>query len=383
MVILGSTGSIGTQALEVAQLLGVRLEALSAGRNEELLLQQIHAHKPQKVFLPQPSRAFMQALPKEVVLFQGTHGLEEMLGACCSHLVLNALSGFAGLQPTLSTLQQGKTLALANKESLVVAGWLLPTQNMIPIDSEHFGLWSLLKQRSISEVQTLYLGASGGALRDLDPEQIPHQSLEKVLKHPNWSMGMHITINAANMLNKLFEVLETRWLFGISAIDAYIERTSSVHALVRFKDQSLHAQLATPDMKLPIAHALAPKLAPKLASIAPLDLCALPPLRFEPIDTRKYPLWALKDTLLENPKLGVVLNASAEAACQAFIEGKIAFGQIVQVVEQSLARFESACRGLSHLEDIYHLDAQARVFAKNVLKTLDFVSHLYYNNDTN
>ncbi|WP_205589472.1 MULTISPECIES: 1-deoxy-D-xylulose-5-phosphate reductoisomerase [Helicobacter] len=363
MVILGSTGSIGTQALEVAQNLEVELEALSGGRNEALLLQQIHTHKPQKVFLPQPSKAFLRDLPPQVALFAGTQGLEEMLQACHSLVVLNALSGFAGLKPTLSTLKQNKTLALANKESLVVAGWLLDTAQMIPIDSEHFGLWNLLQGRDIQEVAQLYLSASGGALRDLSPEQIPHQSLEKVLKHPNWDMGAHITINAANMLNKLFEVLEARWLFDTKAIDAYIERTSSVHALVRFKDQSLHAQLSTPDMKLAIAHALAPKQACQQAHIAPLDLCALPPLQFEPIDTRKYPLWALKDTLLENPKLGVVLNASAEVATQAFIEGKIHFGGIVQVVEQSLACFEKEVNDVANLEDISALDQQVRVFA--------------------
>ncbi|WP_104750852.1 1-deoxy-D-xylulose-5-phosphate reductoisomerase [Helicobacter salomonis] len=359
-IILGSTGSIGTQALEVAQTLGVEVEALSGGHNETLLLQQIHAHKPKKVFLPQPSRAFLRDLPHNVALFAGARGLEGMLQACHSPVVLNALSGFVGLKPTLITLEQHKTLALANKESLVVAGWLLDTARMVPIDSEHFGLWSLLQHRNIAEVQTLYLSASGGALRDLKPEQIPHQSLEKVLKHPNWDMGVHITINAANMLNKLFEVLEARWLFGIDAIDAYIERTSSVHALVRFKDQSLHAQLSTPDMKLPIAHALAPKQAHQQASIAPLDLCVLPPLQFEPIDTRKYPLWALKDTLLENPKLGVVLNASAEVATQAFIEGKISFGQIVRIVEEGLMRFEDTTKSLANLEDIYTLDAQIR-----------------------
>ncbi|WP_104733487.1 1-deoxy-D-xylulose-5-phosphate reductoisomerase [Helicobacter felis] len=360
VVILGSTGSIGTQALEVAQTLGVGVEALSGGRNEALLLEQIHAHKPQKVFLPQPSKGFLKDLPSQVALFAGTQGLEEMLESCRSPVILNALSGFAGLKPTLSTLQHHKTLALANKESLVVAGWLLDTKGMIPIDSEHFGLWSLLQGRDIQEVAQLYLSASGGALRDLEPEQIPYQSLEKVLKHPNWDMGAHITINAANMLNKLFEVLEARWLFGITCIDACIERTSSVHALVRFKDQSLHAQLSTPDMKLPIAHALAPKQASQQASIAPLDLCDLPPLKFEPIDTRKYPLWALKDTLLENPKLGVVLNASAEVACQAFIKGQISFGQIVGVVQESLARFSNATKSLANLEDIYTLDAQVR-----------------------
>ncbi|WP_104749552.1 1-deoxy-D-xylulose-5-phosphate reductoisomerase [Helicobacter cynogastricus] len=358
-IILGSTGSIGTQALEVAQTLRVEVEALSAGYNEALLLEQIHTYKPQKVFLPQPSKAFLRNLPSKVALFTGTQGLEEMLEACTSNIALNALSGFAGLKPTLTILKQGKTLALANKESLVVAGWLLDTQGMIPIDSEHFGLWSLLQQRNIAEVQTLYLSASGGALRDLSPEQIPHQSLEKVLKHPNWNMGTYITINTANMLNKLFEVLEARWLFGTKAIDAYIERTSSVHALVRFKDQSLHAQLAAPNMKLSIAHALAPTLACKQASIVPLDLAHLS-LTFEPIDPRKYPLWTLKDALLDNPKLGVVLNASAEVATKAFIEGKIAFGQIATIIKKNLECFASLSKQLHDLEDIYALDAHLR-----------------------
>lgn len=367
VLILGSTGSIGTQALEVAKHFGIGIEGLSAGSNVKLLNAQIKAYAPNKVALLNPKDVPLLEVPKGVGVFVGTEGICEMIAQSRASVVLNAIVGFGGLMPTLSALKHQKTLALANKESLVVAGWLVDSSRILPIDSEHFGLWALLHKQNLDRIQTLYLTASGGALRDVPPNQISHQSLEKVLQHPNWKMGAQITINSASMINKLFEVLEAYWLFGLDRIDAYIERTSSVHALVLFKDHSWHAQLSNPDMRLPIAHALCPHLAQQSASIKPLDLLNLPPLVFEAIDTAKYPLWALKAELLKSPKLGVVLNASNEVVLKAFMAKKISFGQMPSLIVQSLEHFEKDAQDLHTLEDIIALDARVRRFTEALL----------------
>ncbi|WP_163532613.1 1-deoxy-D-xylulose-5-phosphate reductoisomerase [Helicobacter suis] len=359
LLLLGSTGSIGRQSLEVARAFNLPIEGLSAGKNIELLNAQIKTYHPQKVALLDPQDLSLLKVPAGVEVFVGIEGLNELVGSASSSIVLNALVGFAGLEPSLIALKQGKTLALANKESLVVAGWLLNTTKILPIDSEHFALWDLLQNTPKERVESLYITASGGALRDVPIDQISSQSLEKVLKHPNWQMGPHITINSANMVNKLFEVLEAYYLFGIEKIEACIERSSCVHALLRFKDQSWHAQLASPDMQLPIAYALCPNLAYKTPH-KPLEILQIPPLTFEPIQTARYPLWGLKDLLLENPKLGVVLNTSNEIALKAFMDKQIRFGKIATWINQSLYHFKDVCSYLHTLEDVKNLDQEVR-----------------------
>ncbi|BEG58064.1 1-deoxy-D-xylulose 5-phosphate reductoisomerase Dxr [Helicobacter sp. NHP21005] len=338
MIILGSTGSVGRQALEVAQLFNLPIEALSAGRNVELLNTQIAAHKPKKVAILDKKDYPLLKAPQGTEIFIGAEGIAQMVARAQSSLVLNALVGFGGLEPSLCAFKAGKTLALANKESLVVGGWLLKGAKILPIDSEHFALHSLLKNTAEESVDTLFLTASGGALRDTPLEQIASQNLGAVLKHPNWHMGADITINSASMVNKLFEVLEAFWLFGGLKVDACLERSSSVHALVRFKDQSYHAHLSRPDMRLSILHALSPQNVPK-APIKPLEIFSTP-LKFEPIDTDRYPLWRFKNLLLDQPKLGVVLNASNEEALRAFKTGAIPFGNINALVAKSLEHFK-------------------------------------------
>ncbi|WP_104690880.1 1-deoxy-D-xylulose-5-phosphate reductoisomerase [Helicobacter heilmannii] len=364
MIILGSTGSVGRQALEVAQLFHLPIEALSAGRNVELLNAQIAVHKPKKVALLDKKDYPRLKAPQGTEIFIGAKGIVQMVASSQSDLVLNALVGFSGLEPSLCTFQEGKTLALANKESLVVGGWLLKGAKILPIDSEHFALYALLKNTPKESVDTLFITASGGALRDTPLAQIPSQSLEEVLKHPNWQMGADITINSASMVNKLFEVLEAFWLFGGLKVDACLERSSSVHALVRFKDQSYHAHLSQPDMRLSILHALSPTNVQNLPS-KPLDLFNTP-LKFEPIDPARYPLWRFKDLLLQQPKLGVVLNASNEEALRAFKTGAMPFGNIHALVAQSLEHFKDQLPPLDHLEQIKALDTQVRRFMQTL-----------------
>ncbi|WP_033615196.1 1-deoxy-D-xylulose-5-phosphate reductoisomerase [Helicobacter pylori] len=359
MVVLGSTGSIGRNALNIATKFGVEIEALSCGKNIALINEQIKVFKPKKVAILDPNDLkFLEPLGAKV--FVGLDGIDAMIEECASNLVLNAIVGVAGLKASFKSLQRNKKLALANKESLVSAGHLLDISQITPVDSEHFGLWALLQNKALKP-KSLIISASGGAFRDTPLELIPTQGVQNALKHPNWSMGSKITIDSASMVNKLFEVLETYWLFGASLkIDALIERNSIVHALVEFEDNSMIAHLASADMKLPISYAINPKLASLNASIKPLDLYALGTIKFEPIDLERYALWRYKDLLLENPKLGVVLNASNEVAIKKFLNQEIAFGGLIQIISQALELYAKMPFKLSSLDEVLELDKEVR-----------------------
>ena len=403
MILLGSTGSIGVNTIKVAKTFNMPIEALSAGRNIDLLNTQMREVLPQKIAIadskdfPKLDNAFIKK--HKISVYCEESGLLEMIGDSQSALVVNALVGFAGLAPSLQAKQCGKKLALANKESLVVAGWLLKDYKITPIDSEHFGLWYLAQNTRFlhaqdfenphardsknsqntqdstnfqnpqdfpmqSGIKKLLLTASGGALRDMPLEKLANATPQEALKHPNWSMGQKITIDSATMINKLFEVLEARWLFGIECINALIEKNSLIHALIEFVDGSLCAHICHSDMRLPIAYALNPVFARTQNIIAPLDLNALSNLSLTPIDTKRYPLWNLKDTLLSAPKLGVTLNASNEVAVNAFLSGHIKFGTIEKIIFHALEKFESTkdC-ALANLEEIKELDSAVRKYS--------------------
>ncbi|PAF48455.1 1-deoxy-D-xylulose-5-phosphate reductoisomerase [Helicobacter sp. 12S02634-8] len=362
MILLGSTGSIGVNALYIAHKFHIKAESLSAGRNIELFNQQIALHRPKNVAIL--SVQDLPALkPQGARVFVGQEGISEMIAASDSSLVINALVGFAGLNPTFTSLKHRKKLALANKESLVSAGWLLDTSDIIPIDSEHFGLWYLQSKRPFKK---LFITASGGAFRDTPHQDIPLKTPADALCHPNWKMGKKITIDSASMVNKLFEVLEAKWLFKTEAIEGYIERTSNVHALIESIDGSITAHFAYPDMKLPIAYALDSTQALKERVIEGLTLEKLQSIKFEPINTEQFPLWKLKDTLLQNPKLGLILNASNEIAVKKFLDHAINFGRIRVIIERALEKFGSALGHLGTQEDILALDTEVRHFATSL-----------------
>ncbi|WP_120835924.1 1-deoxy-D-xylulose-5-phosphate reductoisomerase [Helicobacter pylori] len=359
MVVLGSTGSIGKNSLKIAKKFKVKIEALSCGKNIALINEQIKVFKPKKVAILDPND--LNALePLGAKVFVGLEGIDAMIEECTSNLVINAIVGVAGLRASFKSLQTNKKLALANKESLVSAGHLLNISQITPIDSEHFGLWALLQNKALKP-KSLIISASGGAFRDTPLELIPVQNAQNALKHPNWSMGSKITIDSASMVNKLFEILETYWLFGASLkIDALIERSSIVHALVEFEDNSIIAHLASADMQLPISYAINPKLASLSASIKPLDLYALSAIKFEPISMERYTLWRYKDLLLENPKLGVVLNASNEVAMEKFLNKEIAFGGLIKTISQALESYAKMPFKLSNLDEVLVLDKEVR-----------------------
>ncbi|MGD9595290.1 MAG: 1-deoxy-D-xylulose-5-phosphate reductoisomerase [Wolinella sp.] len=355
MILLGSTGSIGQNALSLARDFHLPIEVLVAGHNLSLLNAQIAEFQPKIIVIADSSRANELSLPKGSKLLFGKEGIIESLHLAQSSFVLNALVGFLGLRPTLESLRLGKTLALANKESLVAGGSFVDASKIIPVDSEHFSLWFLKSDKPFSR---LFITASGGAFRDTPLEEIPLQKAQAALRHPNWSMGRKITVDSATMVNKLFEILEARWLFNTKSVDALIERNSLVHALIGYPDGSFSAHIAQADMRLPLAYAMLGELDQPLGP--PLELERLAALSFEPINPARYPLWNLKEELLAHPWLGITLNAANEVAVEKFLEGKILFGEIPRYIERSLERFSMIP---ASIEELFALDSEVRQFA--------------------
>ena len=372
MILLGSTGSIGTNTLKVASAFGLPVESLGAGKNIALFNEQIHHYRPKNICIADDrdlSKLDMSFIKMHnIEVFCGEGGLLEMIEASQSTLAVNALVGYVGLAPSLKIKQCGKKLALANKESLVTAGWLFENYPITPIDSEHFGLWYLHTSRQIHK---LYITASGGALRSMPLQDLPFATPAQALKHPNWSMGQKITIDSATMVNKLFEILEAYWLFGLHNIDAFIEEYSAIHALVEFVDGSITAHISHADMQLPIAYALDERQAKLTRLIPRFDIATLSNLHFKPIDSRRYPVWELKSMILNYPKLGIVLNASNEVALRAFLDSRIGFGQISTCILQSIQQFESIkTHDFTDIQDIKRLDSEVRAFSASWLQNV-------------
>ena len=350
MIVLGSTGSIGVNTLEIAARFDLNVDVLVAGNNISLLNEQIARHNPRIVIIADEKRIHEVNHPH---VLSGEDAIEKTIRESDSEFVVNALVGFLGLRPTAAALQSGKRVALANKESLVAGGAFLDTSRIVPIDSEHFGLWYLLQDRPI---HSMTITASGGAFRDWPLERLADATLEDTQNHPNWSMGQKITIDSATMVNKLFELLEARWLFGEGRYDAIIETRSIIHALINFKDGSTTAHIAHTDMKLPIAYALLGKVEEPILRL--VDLVEVGTLEFRAIDPKRYPIWEIKEELLQNPHLGVVVNAANEVAIERFIAGEIGFMDIPRVLIWALERYHD--KKPASLEDVFALDAQIR-----------------------
>ena len=350
MIVLGSTGSIGVNTLEIAKRFDLNVDVLVAGNNIDLLNRQIKEHNPRIVIIADKKRIHEVNHPR---VLGGEDAIERTIRESESSFVVNALVGFLGLRPTVAALQSGKKVALANKESLVAAGAFLDTAGIVPIDSEHFGLWYLLQDRPID---SMTITASGGAFRDWKIADLEKATLSDTQKHPNWSMGQKITIDSATMVNKLFELLEARWLFGEGSYDAIIETRSIIHALINFKDGSTTAHIAHTDMKLPIAYALLGRVEESI--LKPVDLVEVGSLEFRAIDPRRYPIWEIKEELLQNPHLGVVVNAANEVAITRFIAGKIGFLDIPRLIIEAFERYFH--EKPASLADVFALDKEIR-----------------------
>ncbi len=357
MVVLGSTGSIGVNVLNIARDFDIEIEALTAGNNIELLNKQIKEFHPRYVAV---SKKELAPLVKHDKVLYGIEGILEIINLSKSDTIVNALVGFLGLRPTMETINLGKKLALANKESLVVAGKFVDISKISPIDSEHFAIWYLLNKR---EIQKIVITASGGPFRDVALEKIKDMKVQDALNHPNWSMGQKISIDSATMTNKLFELLEAKWFFGIDALDAVIEKKSAIHAMVEFVDGSTTAHFADSDMRLPIAYAIVEDM--KNKKILPnMNILEIGEITFKKIEPSRYPIWQIKDKVLSCPDMGVVINAANEIGVAKFLAKEIGFLDIADITLQSFRRFEDI--KLNSFDDIFKIDQEVRDFARGI-----------------
>lgn len=370
LAILGSTGSIGRQALEVAAALPAEIQvtALAAGSNVELLADQAKKFRPRVVAVADPAKR--EELEKrlageKIEVLAGREGLMAVAEWDESSIVLVAIVGFAGLEPTLGAIRRGKNIALANKETLVTAGHLVMAEaeqrgvQILPVDSEHSAIFQCLHAGRREEVQRLLLTASGGPFNTLNKGELRRVTAKEALQHPNWSMGAKITVDSATLMNKGLEVMEARWLFGIELeqIEVVVHPESLVHSLVEFIDGSVIAQLGRPDMRLPIQYALTyPR---RLAAPWPrLDLVGRK-LTFLPPDTERFPALRLaREAALTGGTAPTVLNSANEVAVAAFLAGRLSFPGIAELVERVLDAHE--VQPDPDLEQVLAADAWAR-----------------------
>jgi 1-deoxy-D-xylulose-5-phosphate reductoisomerase len=377
IAILGSTGSIGCNALEVVQHLGppFRVAAISGNRQIEKLVEQVKAYRPGAVCIADEShRRQVESLGPKV--YVGDRGLAEMVARDDVNTVVAAIVGAAGLKPVLAAVRAGKRIALANKESLVVAGSLLIPEarkrniQLLPVDSEHSAVFQALQSGKPNEIRRVILTASGGPFRTKSIEQIENATLEDALNHPTWNMGTKITIDCATMFNKALEIIEACWLFDIGPekIDVVVHPESVIHSMVEFVDGSVIAQLSPPDMRTPIQYALT--FPDRREGISRrLDIGKAFALNFEPPDMKRFPALRLAyEVAKSRGTAGAVLNAANEVAVEAFVERRISFGMICRVVERTIDRHSLVAQPA--LEDLLEADRWARVTAENCIAQL-------------
>lgn len=376
IALLGSTGSIGRQTLEVIEAYPdhFRLVAMAAGRNVDLIISQANRFKPDLLCVQSREIAdkVRLHLPSSCRLVVGPEGLEEVCTHPKVHTVVTAVVGSIGLRPTLAAIEAGKQIALANKETLVTGGHLVMQMakekgiSIIPVDSEHSAIFQCLQGEKRESVAKIILTASGGSFRDRTRQELAQVTVEEALKHPNWSMGPKVTIDSATMMNKGLEVIEAHWLFDLpyDQIEVLIHEESIVHSMVVFKDNAVLAQLGTPDMKVPIQYALTyPNRYP--LQTEPLDLAKIGKLHFREADLVRYP--CLKLAIKAGRTGGTmptVLNAANEVAVEMFLRSEISFLEIEQVIEETLAAHHPV--NDPSLEEIEEADRWARRMAKTL-----------------
>jgi 1-deoxy-D-xylulose-5-phosphate reductoisomerase len=379
IAILGSTGSIGTQALDViaANPDTFEVEVLTAQNNAGLLIEQAQRFKPNAVVIANEQHYSLvkEALSGEPVkVYAGENALASVVQMDTIDIVLTALVGYSGLRPTIKAIESGKAIALANKETLVVAGALITELarergvNIYPVDSEHSAIFQCLVGEFQNPIEKIILTASGGPFRGKKKDDLRHVTKAQALKHPNWTMGAKVTIDSASLMNKGLEVIEAKWLFGLRAdqVEVVVHPQSIIHSLVQFEDSSIKAQLGLPDMRLPIQFALG--FPHRLKSDFPrFDFAAYPALTFEKPDTETFRNLALAyEALSRGGNMPCVLNAANEIAVAAFLTDKIGFLQMSEVVEESLARMDYIAN--PGYEDYVQTDGKTRLLATELLK---------------
>lgn len=378
LCILGSTGSIGTQTLDIVRAYPERYSvyAICAHRSIDKLIEQAREFKPEVVCIAdeslyEPLKTALADLPVKV--WAGADAIAEVVTTPSIDVVVAAMVGYAGLRPTIEAIKAGKTIALANKETLVVAGEIicdLAVQHhtpILPVDSEHSAIFQSLVGEDQSEIEKILLTASGGPFRTFSLEQMQAVTAADALKHPNWEMGAKITIDSASMMNKGFEVIEAKWLFGVPVekIQVLVHPQSIVHSAVQFTDGAIKAQLGAPDMRLPIQYALS--FPERLKSDFPrADLLALKDLTFEAPDLNRFPNLGLAyEAMRRGGNIPCVLNAANEVVNLAFRENRCRFLQMSEIIAQTMDK--AAFIAKPSYEDYVQTDKEARQIAENLL----------------
>ena len=379
IAIFGSTGSIGTQALDViaANPDKFSVEVLTAHNNDELLVQQAIHFQPNIVVIGDERKyqKVKDALSStQVKVFSGTSALEEVAAMDCYDLMIAAIVGYAGLRPTLEAISSGKAIALANKETLVVAGDIIMQKAVenrvpvIPVDSEHSAIFQCLVGESRNRIEKVILTASGGPFLGRKPNYLVNVKREHALQHPNWSMGAKITIDSATLMNKGLEMIEAKWLFNLdpSQVQVVIHPQSVIHSMVQFEDGSIKAQMGLPDMKLPIQYALTfPK---RIHNNFPrYDFKKINTLTFEEPDVKTFKnLTLATDALNKGGNLPCVLNAANEIAVYAFLKNRVNFLDMTDIIEKTMHHIPFIEKPT--LEEYFESDGEARNFAADIIK---------------
>jgi len=379
VAILGSTGSIGTQALDVIEANKdlFEVEVLTANSNSELLIQQALKHKPNAVVIANENKynEVKDALgSSDIKVYAGVESLSQVVEMDTIDVVLTALVGYSGLKPTINAIKAKKSIALANKETLVVAGSLITALakengvNIYPVDSEHSAIFQCLVGEFHNPIEKIYLTASGGPFRGWKKDKLISVSKQQALKHPNWDMGAKITIDSASLMNKGLEVIEAKWLFGLKEeqIDVIVHPQSIIHSIVQFEDGSMKAQMGLPDMKLPIQYALG--YPQRIKSNFPrFDFMEYPSLTFEKPDVETFRNLSIAyKAMSKGGNMACVLNAANEVVVEAFLKDKIGFLEMSDVIENCMEK--STFVAVPTYDDFVSTNEQGRMLANELIK---------------
>lgn len=381
IAILGSTGSIGTQTLEVIAQNpdSFEVEVLTANNNIELLIEQARLFRPNVIVITNSCHydQLKEALKDEPIkVYAGKEALQQVVEMDTIDMVVTAMMGYSGLIPTCNAIKAGKHIALANKETMVVAGEIINRLaiehrvNIYPVDSEHSAIFQCLVGEFNNEIEKIYLTASGGPFKGFSMEQLANVTRADALKHPNWDMGAKITIDSASLMNKGFEVIEAKWLFGLKPeqIDVIVHPQSIVHSIVQFRDGSMKAQMGLPDMKLPIQYALNfPDRLP--STFKRFNFLDYPKLTFEQPNTKNFRNLALAfEALNQGGNMPCILNAANEVVVQAFLSDRISFLQMPEIIEHIMEK--ASYLKNPNLEDYIQSDKEVRILTANRIKEL-------------
>ncbi len=384
ITILGSTGSVGEQAIDVARQTGARVNAISANRNAKRVEEQAREFGVKACAMADENAAKdlrERLADTDVRVYAGTDGICEMLAVPygeSDEIVLNSIIGEAGLKPTLATLRAGKRLALANKESLVCAGEIVMKTarekgiTILPVDSEHSAIFQCLRAGREKEIRRILLTASGGPFYGYTAEQLRGITPERALAHPTWKMGAKITVDSATLMNKGFEVIEAVHLFGVTPdqIEVLVHRESIMHSAVEYTDHSVIAQMSVPDMRLCVQYAITHPMRSQ-AVIPELDFCRVGALTFRKPDTETFPLLRVAtDAIRSGGAVPATVNAANEVAVAAFLEKRIGFTDIFQTVCKTVAALEPEAKKETSLDGVFAFDRLARIRAEEQIRAL-------------